>query len=312
MEKRKPLVSIIIVTYNSALYIEETLESAKRQSYARIELIISDDGSRDNTTEICGEWIDKNGSRFEDNKLLTVSENTGIPANFNRGLVAANGDWVKWIAGDDVFMDNCIEMYMNHISQHPQVDILHSNVQPYRETFQDENRLPVFPSNKLKINQSDVSANFQFEILLRHSKVWAASLMVRRSVYDKIGRYDESVRLWEDRPMLLKATRSGIKLHYIDFISCKYRKGSSSVQKARYFRKQLIPDFEIQREMYYKKHYLKYLPFFERIVKWFLINRKLLLVALGWNIDNRLVRSYLFFTELPFKPYLKRLKKKYY
>lgn len=52
-----PLVSIQVVTYNAAKTILETLESIKAQTYPPIELIISDDCSRDNTVEICREWV---------------------------------------------------------------------------------------------------------------------------------------------------------------------------------------------------------------------------------------------------------------
>ncbi len=54
-----PLVSIIVITYNSSKYVLETLESAKAQTYQNIELIVSDDGSTDNTIEICKIWIEK-------------------------------------------------------------------------------------------------------------------------------------------------------------------------------------------------------------------------------------------------------------
>ena len=59
-----PLVSIIVVTYNSSLYVRETLESAKRQSYRNLELIVTDDASKDDTVKICREWIENNKNRF--------------------------------------------------------------------------------------------------------------------------------------------------------------------------------------------------------------------------------------------------------
>lgn len=54
-----PLVSVIVITYNSAKYVLETLESIRVQSYQNIELIISDDCSKDNTIDICRNWIGK-------------------------------------------------------------------------------------------------------------------------------------------------------------------------------------------------------------------------------------------------------------
>ena len=83
-----PLVSIIVITYNSSKYVLETLESAKAQTYQNIELIISDDGSQDETVELCEKWLAENKDRFIDSQIITVEKNTGIPANCNRGVKA--------------------------------------------------------------------------------------------------------------------------------------------------------------------------------------------------------------------------------
>ncbi|MBH2024900.1 MAG: glycosyltransferase, partial [Flavobacteriales bacterium] len=86
LENRNPLVSVVVITYNSSKYVMETLESVKAQTYENIELIISDDGSTDHTIEMCRVWLAQNNNRFPKTKLLTVEENTGIPANCNRGV----------------------------------------------------------------------------------------------------------------------------------------------------------------------------------------------------------------------------------
>ena len=110
------LVSIVVITYNSVRFVLETLESIKKQTYNNIELIISDDASTDRTVEVCKTWIDDNYRRFKRTKLITVHRNTGIPANFNRGVMAAKGAWIKTIAGDDVLYQNCILDNLCHIS----------------------------------------------------------------------------------------------------------------------------------------------------------------------------------------------------
>ena len=54
----QPLVSVPVITYNSAKFVLETLESIKAQTYQNIELVISDDCSTDNTVQICRDWVD--------------------------------------------------------------------------------------------------------------------------------------------------------------------------------------------------------------------------------------------------------------
>ena len=106
-----PLVSISVITYNSSKYVIETLDSAKAQTYQNIELIISDDCSTDNTVEICKNWINDNKERFVRTELITVKKNTGISPNCNRANNAANGEWIKEIAGDEIEL-----VSLNHTS----------------------------------------------------------------------------------------------------------------------------------------------------------------------------------------------------
>lgn len=80
------LVSCTVLSYNSAKTILETLESIKAQTYQNIELIVSDDCSKDNTVELCRQWIAVNKNRFVRVVLLTVKENTGVCANGNRAI----------------------------------------------------------------------------------------------------------------------------------------------------------------------------------------------------------------------------------
>ena len=69
-----PLVSVIIITYNSAKYVSDALESVKSQSYDKIELIVADDGSKDETAKICEDWLIANDSRFAKAKLPITLE----------------------------------------------------------------------------------------------------------------------------------------------------------------------------------------------------------------------------------------------
>ncbi|HUW04631.1 MAG TPA: glycosyltransferase, partial [Williamwhitmania sp.] len=125
---KQPLVSIVVITYNSSKYIVETLESAKAQTHQEIELIVSDDCSTDNTVEICQEWISKNRLRFVRVELLSVLKNTGIPANCNRGAKMARGTWLKFIAGDDVLCSNCIKDNIEFVKSNSLVRIVSSRI----------------------------------------------------------------------------------------------------------------------------------------------------------------------------------------
>ena len=128
---QKPLVTIIVITYNSSKTVLETLESSKLQTYNNLELIISDDCSTDNTTKICQEWLNANNGWFKNTLLLTSKNNTGTAGNLNRGIKSSRGIWVKFIAGDDALNPNIIESYIEYINNNEEILFLHSNVEKY-------------------------------------------------------------------------------------------------------------------------------------------------------------------------------------
>ena len=112
---KMPLVSIAVVTYNSSKTVIETLDSIRDQTYLNIELIISDDCSKDDTVEVCRKWVEQNKDRFVRADVFNVEKNTGVSANFNRADAASRGEWGKPIAGDDLLLPNAIQEYVNYI-----------------------------------------------------------------------------------------------------------------------------------------------------------------------------------------------------
>lgn len=229
-KNNNPVVSIIIITYNSSKYVLETLQSALSQTYLNIELIISDDCSTDDTVKICQNWLTKNRKRFNKAELITTTKNSGIASNCNRGAKSASGEWIKIIAGDDVLENDIIERYIKYIRLKGEVSILYSNVRIYRNEFTENNLLPEVVLNKLPFNQNETTAEEQFEILLRSNSVWASTIMIERSILKKVGWYNEDYPFFEDRPLLLAVLKAGYKIHYLDFFGAKYRRHSESVQ----------------------------------------------------------------------------------
>ena len=126
-------------------------------------------------------------------------------------------------------MHNCIDVYIDHIKEFPNKLVLYSNVAHYIGAFKEEQRQEIFITENLKISQPKIKANEQFEILLRTNKVWAGSLFIARKIFDEIGYYDDSVRLWEDRPKLLPFLRQF--LFSDKLVSCDRPSGRSQETK---------------------------------------------------------------------------------
>ena len=95
-----PKVSVIVPVYNQAPFIRETVDSALSQDYDPIELILSDDGSNDGTTDILKDYA----SSDQRVKLVASERNTGIAGAFNRALDAHTGEYIAWLGGDDLML----------------------------------------------------------------------------------------------------------------------------------------------------------------------------------------------------------------
>ena len=214
------MVSVIIVTFNSASFITETLESVKRQTYMPIELIVSDDGSTDDTMTLVKEWTRINRNRFTRTEILTTDKNSGTPANLNRGLSASKGLWLKYCAGDDLLSGNCISDNIDFVSANPDASFVFSNGLTI-----DENGVQTgtIKSDGRKLSH-DITG--QYREMLKSSFVLTPSAFIRRESLITLGGYDERSRFLEDYPMWLKALRNGYRLYYLDKETVCYRKHS--------------------------------------------------------------------------------------
>ena len=220
------IVSVIVATYNSANFVIETLESARAQSWHNIELIVSDDCSADNTVELCRSWLDKNKDRFLRTELITVPANTGVSANCNRCIKAAQTEWIKFIAGDDILLPNCLADNMEFIQAHPEGKVIFSEVLLYQNNFREENFLHVIPGIfPMNLMNPDFTANHQYKLLLISDRItYTPSVFLNKHSIVEVGGYDETNKLLEDYPMWLKLTKAGHKLYFFKKPTVSYRK----------------------------------------------------------------------------------------
>jgi alpha-1,3-rhamnosyltransferase len=281
-----PLVSIIVITYNSAKYVLETLESAKAQTYQNIELIITDDASQDETVEICRNWLAENKGRFVRTELVTVEENTGTSANCNRGLYKAEGEWVKFIAGDDMLINNYLaEVFL--FSQSQSVKVIHTDVQ---YLYDNEIIVKNKPEKRLqKFNLNSTTAQEQFEILLRHNPIIAPSVILHKSIFQEVGGFDEYFRLWEDKPLWIKITLSEKKFFFLDKRLVIYRIHDSSIMNMD--RELLFSLNKLEFEKNFLIKFGRYLKVSEYILRLGEYYRRRFFIQLNLNRKNLFTRA---------------------
>lgn len=215
MEDKLVLVSVVVATYNSSATIIDTLESIKYQTYKKIELIISDDYSQDNTTLLCEDWISANRSLFVDTKIIKSLVNTGVAANFNRGIKSSNGVWIKTIAGDDLLIKNAIQIFIEESSK-------------YDFPFY-VSELELFGGNQAKNKkyQSIINAKLKKIALLNREKQYRKALVegfapgpgwfYKKEIWQKLKAFNENYPFTEEYDFELKL----LKLYPIKLVDKK-------------------------------------------------------------------------------------------
>ena len=119
------LVSILIATYNHKNYILECLNSIKSQTYKNLEIIISDDCSKDETQKIIKNFIKQN--RNLNIKFFIQKKNLNISKNFNFLFNKSKGKYILFFGGDDVMMKEKIEFQLKKLIQNPEASFCYSN-----------------------------------------------------------------------------------------------------------------------------------------------------------------------------------------
>lgn len=209
MPNKLPLVSVIIPSYNHAEYITDSIQSIIDQDYENIELIIIDDGSRDNSIEVISKMIpicEKRFVRFE----FRSRPNKGLCATLNEALEWCEGDYFSPFASDDIALPHKISFLVSKVV--------------------NSDYSAVFGTVKC-IGDSEVSLGLQsdkvehtFEnIIMQKDIPYAPTSLIRTSDIRVIGGYPEDIKI-EDWYMWLKLTNLRKQLASFNEVLSLYRK----------------------------------------------------------------------------------------
>lgn len=217
-----PLVSVIIPVYNGEQFLTQAIESVLSQTYKKIEIIVVDDGSSDNTAQIA--------KSFQENIRYTYQSNRGPAAARNHGIKIAKGEAISFLDIDDMWQEDKLEIHASYLAANPSVDIVQGLIQQI-----------TVPEEKSK-NQAS------FEIASQpYQFINLGSAMYRNLVFDKIGLLDETLKYAEDFDWFLRAWENNISKVVLDRVMLFYRKHDNNMTKG----KQLV-DLGFVR--IYKKH----------------------------------------------------------
>lgn len=224
------LVSVVIITFNSSQYIVETLNSIKGQSYPYIELVISDDNSQDETLAICNDWLNKNAVRFTSHKIITSTNNTGVSANLNRGIINSTGKWIKVLAGDDLLTSNALGEFIKHANE-TNSSFSVSKLKLFPDNFSSSSTLNKRYSEYYEKIMEPRS--LQLKRISRELFIPGPGIFFSRELYANLDGFDEDYPFCEEWPFYLKAIKSGVHITLLNKELVLYRinEGSLSHQK---------------------------------------------------------------------------------
>ena len=175
-----PLVSVILPVYNSERFLADAIRSVLNQGYQPVEIIVIDDGSTDSTAQIA--------QGFTDQVRYYYQSNSGPAAARNLGIRKANGNFIAFIDADDLWPDDKLRNQMNCFEVFSDVEIIQGLIRRTKDHVISE----------------DIDFLFIYTNL--------GSMIFRKSVFEKIGLFDEELVYHEDTDFWLRAREAGIAI----------------------------------------------------------------------------------------------------
>ncbi|MCG3707682.1 glycosyltransferase family 2 protein [Aliarcobacter butzleri] len=199
--------SIITPTYNRAHTIERAIKSMKEQTYENWEMIISDDGSTDNTEELLKKYL-REDSRI---KYIKAEKNGGVGKARNIGFqnISDNTDWIGFLDSDDIFVDNALELMKKKIEEFPDIKQFAFSTRfqdgRFGSTIKYDNFLGDY--NTVLGQNNDVSGEF--------------NVLLNKSIIDNGFHFEESVNGYEWIAWL-RLSKKGIYILYTNTVTRIY------------------------------------------------------------------------------------------
>lgn len=228
----KDMVSIVIPAYNASNYLSEAIESALSQTYKNIEIIVVNDGSKDNgaTREVALSYGDK--IRYIE------KENGGSSSALNEGIKNMKGEWFSWLSHDDLYYPDKVQKQMEFMQS-----LNLSEVEKYKHFFfcgcdfinakgayikkakEKDNIATARKISSLKGNEYLVAEPTEYNF-------YGCGCLIHKKLFSEAGMFDEKLRLLNDIDMWYRLYSGGYKLHFIPLTLVMGRIHSNQISRS--------------------------------------------------------------------------------
>lgn len=180
-----PLVSVVIPAFNADTYIAKAIESVLEQTYTNVDIVVVDNGSTDSTVSIA--------MRYGRVRVMHQKKR-GVAAARNLGITATQGELIAFLDADDWWHKEKLQRQVDVLTANPQIGMVFSDHVNVTEDGQ-----VIFETDK-KVQFS----NDAVKSIFRHCDVATSTVMVRRSVINRVGMFDEELACAEDENLWLR------------------------------------------------------------------------------------------------------------
>jgi glycosyltransferase involved in cell wall biosynthesis len=202
-----PLVSVVIPVFNGERFLREAVQSVLDQEYSDVEIIIVDDGSTDGTANVA--------RSLPETVRYLHQRNQGPAAARNRGIEHARGSLIAFADADDLWPADKLALQLPYLISDPKTDIVLGRIQQVRlsETDTGHTRAEEFAEPAFSVN--------------------LGSAIIRKSVFERVGLFDETMRYSEDVDWFLRAREAGAAIVTIDAVTLLYRQHEQNMTRGK-------------------------------------------------------------------------------
>lgn len=205
------LVSVIIPTFNYGHFIGATLESLLAQTYRNWECIIIDDGSSDNTHDVVETFCSRD-TRFK----YIYQENKGMSAARNIGIKEAAGSYIQFLDADDLLEKRKFESQVKFLVENPDIDMVYCDARYFPSEEPDKQYAGIDGSVKSKIKKISGGSEELLRCLLVDNIIVISCPLLRKSLVESFGFFDEKLRTLEDWDYWLRCINHPVKVHFTE------------------------------------------------------------------------------------------------
>jgi len=180
-------ISVIIPTFNRLDLLKRAIESVLNQSIKPYDIIVVDDGSTDDTSEMIQQ-------KYKSINLIQ-QKNSGVSAARNNGIKNAQGDWIALLDSDDEWGENKLEEQVNNLTDNPKYEFCHTN--------------EIWIRNGIRVNQKKRHkkyGGFIFDKCLDICRISPSSVLFNKNILNHVGSFDEKLPVCEDYDLWLRIT----------------------------------------------------------------------------------------------------------